>query len=77
MSLTTRILTCPGAFESWLTVTPDIDFLQALEETQRDSLDHGGKRDGRQQSKTPRVEGEALQHHAPESLCQGGKFLTF
>ena len=42
------------------TVTPDINFVQALEDSQRDSLDHGGKRDRRQQSKTPRVEGEAL-----------------
>ena len=30
------------------TVTPDINFVQALEDSQRDSLDHGGKCDGRQ-----------------------------
>ena len=47
---------------------------QAFEITWRDRLDNRGKCDRCQQSQAPRVEGEAVQHHATESLRQGGSF---
>ena len=47
---------------------------QAFENTWRDRLDNRGKCDRCQQSKAPWVEGEAVQHHATESLRQGGSF---